>query len=285
MTLHLIIANKDKSSVSFLVEAAKSRGIGVNIVDVNKTDFFNLPTLQKGDLLFRLSVSSRAKRVEKLIISDDVAHFYKDSNYAISGRDSSYFYNKQAGLPVIKTIPLLPTWQSDIHKHVDYLGGFPLVVKIMGGQDGVGVIQVDTIQGLKSLFDYVRIQKKTVLLRSFVQHAYYGRLVVVGDSVVASHRTYSSDSEFRTNALGNIGEKKEAIVFSEEVQKIAVQAVKSIGIEFGGVDILFSDNGDYYISEVNSPFAYNYTQTLTGVDIAGVMVDYLIHKSKLKFFS
>ena len=61
----------------------------------------------------------------------------------------------------------------------------------MGGQYGVGVIQVDTIEGLKSLFDYVRIQKRTVLLRSFVQHQYYGRLVVVGDRVVASHRTYS----------------------------------------------------------------------------------------------
>ena len=282
MTLHLIVVSKDNFSVKFLVEAAEVRGIKVNIVDANDVDFFNLPVLEKGDLLLRLTGSSRAKRIEKLIINDDVAHFYKDSNYAISGRDSSYFYNKQVGLPVIKTIPLVPTLQSDIHKHVDYLGGFPLVVKIMGGQDGVGVIQVDSIEGLKSLFDFVRIQKKTILLRSFVQHSYYGRLVVVGDKVVASHRTYSSDDEFRTNALGNTDEKKEAIVFPPEVQDVAVAAVKSIGIEFGGVDILFSDDGKYSISEVNSPCAFNYTQKLTGIDIAGAMIDYLVNKSNLK---
>jgi hypothetical protein len=279
MTLHLIVVSENTSSARFLIKAAEERGIKVKVINANEVDFFNLPALEKGDLLFRLSGSPRAKRVEKLIISDDVAHFYKDSNYAISGRDSSYFYNKQAGLPVIKTIPLLPTKQSDISKHVDYLGGFPLVVKVMGRQDGVGVIQVDTIEGLKSLFDYVRIEKKTVLLRSFVQHAYYGRLVVIGDRVVASHRTYSSEDEFRTNARGNTDEKKEAIVFPEEVQKVAVAAVKSIGIEFGGVDILFSDNGEYYISEVNSPCAFNYTQKLTGIDIAGAIIDYLVIKA------
>ena len=68
----------------------------------------------------------------------------------------------------------------------------------------------------------------------------------------------------------------------KEIQRVAVAAVKSIGIEFGGVDILFSDNGEYYISEVNSPCAYNHTQTLTGIDIAGAIVDYLINKSNLK---
>lgn len=279
MTLHLIVVHKDSFCVQFLTEAAESRGIKVNVVDAKKIDFFSLPVLKKGDLLLRLTGSSRAKRVEKLIITDDVAHFYKDSNYAISGRDSSYFYNKQAGLPVIKTVPLLPTWESDFHEHIDYLGGFPLVVKIQGGQDGVGVMRVDTVQGLKSVIDYVRSQSKAVLLRSFVQHAYYGRLVVVGDKVVASHRTYSVENEFRTNALGNTGEKKEAIVFPEEVQKVAVAAVRSIGIEFGGVDILFSDNGEYFISEVNSPCAFNYTQVITGIDIAGAIVDYLTVKA------
>jgi len=280
MKLHLIIKDiENNKSLAFLAEAAKARDIEVNTIDAEKVDFFNLPKLDKGDLLFRNSMSSRAIRIERLIIRDDIAHFYRDAAYAISGRACSYFYNKQAGLPVIKTIPLLPTWESNIQEHVDYLGGFPLVMKVLGGQDGVGVIQVDSIEGLKSLVDYVRHLKSLVLLRSFVQHRYYGRLVVVGDRVVASHRTYSVENEFRTNALGNADEKKEGIIFSEEVQSVAVKAVKSMGVEFGGVDILFSDNGEFYISEVNSPCAFYHTQEISGVDVAGPMIDYLIKKS------
>lgn len=283
MKFHLIIKDVEKNKgLNLLVEAARVRDIAVNIIDADKVDYFNLPNLEKGDLLFRNSMSSRAIRVERLIIRDDISHFYRDAAYAISGRASSYFYNKHAGLPVIKTIPLLPTWESNIQQHVDYLGGFPLVMKVLGGQDGVGVIQVDSIEGLKSLVDYVRHLKSLVLLRSFVQHNYYGRLVVVGDRVVASHRTYSVENEFRTNALGNTDEKKEGIIFSDEVQKVAVQAVKSMGVEFGGVDILFSDNGEFFISEVNSPCAFYYTQEISGVDVAGPMVDYLVRKSDLK---
>ena len=283
MTLHLIVNGVEKKEgSSLLVAAAEARKIPVNIVDVEKVDFFNLPKLERGDLLLRNSTYSRAIRVEKLIVRDDVSHFYQNAALAISGRASSYFYNKQAGLPVIKSIPLLPTWESDFQEHVDYLGGFPLVMKILGGQDGVGVIQVDTVEGLKSLVDYVRNIKGLVMLRSFVQHDYYGRLVVVGDRVIASHRTYSVDEEFRTNALGNTDEKKEGIVFSEEAQQVAVQAVKSMGVEFGGVDILFSDNGEFFISEVNSPCAFYYTQDITGIDIAGAMVDYLAEKAASK---
>ncbi len=283
MKLHLIVDDvKNNKAVALLAKAAEARDIPVNIIDARIVDYFNLPKLDKGDLLFRNSMTSRAIRIERLVVRDDVAHFYRDAAYAIGGRACSYFYNKQAGLPVIKTIPLLPTWESNIQEYVDYLGGFPIVMKILGGQDGVGVIQVDSTEGLKSLVDYVRHLRSLVLLRSFVQHDYYGRLVVVGDRVVASHRTYSVENEFRTNALGNTDEKKEGIVFSEEVQQVAVKAVKSMGVEFGGVDILFSDNGEFFISEVNSPCAFYHTQEISGIDIAGPMIDYLVTKAALK---
>lgn len=280
MRFHIIAEKvENNEAIKFLAAAAKNRGVEINIVEAQKVDFFNLPKLDKGDLLLRIGVSSRAIRIERLVVRDDVAHFYRDAAYAISGRACSYFYNKQAGLPVIKTVPLLPTWESNIQEYIDYLGGFPMVMKVLGGANGVGVIQIDTIEGLKSMVDYVRHLKDLVLLRSFVPHDYYGRLIVVGDKVVGSHRTYSVENEFRTNALGNTGEKKEGIIFSEEVRRVAIQAVKSMGVEFGGVDILFSDNGEFYISEVNFPCAFYHTQNIAGVDVAGAMIDHLIKKS------
>lgn len=281
MKFHIIVDKVEgNEGLGFLVAAAEGQGIAANVVEAAKVDYFSLPLLEIGDLLFRQGLSERSKQVEQMIISDEVAHFYKDAVYAIGRRACSYFYNEQTGLPVIKTIPLLPTWESDMQKHVDYLGGFPLVMKVLGGSDGVGVMQIDSIEGLKSTVDYVRDLKGLVLLRSFVQHDYYGRLIVVGDKVVASHRTYSVDNEFRTNALGNTDERKEKIDFSPEAQQAAVDAVRSLGVEFGGVDLLFSDDGTFHISEVNSPCAFYHTQKITGTDVAGEMVSYLAKKAQ-----
>jgi glutathione synthase/RimK-type ligase-like ATP-grasp enzyme len=282
MTLHLIVDYTENNPVlGSFINAAEKRNLDVNVVCSDDTDFFSLPNVEKGDLLYRHGLSKRATRIERLIIRDDVAHFHRDAEHAFSGRTSSYFYNKRAGLPVINTIPLLPQTESDIQQHVDYLGGFPLIVKVMGGSKGVGVMKVDSIMSLKSILDYVRSLDVMIFIRSFVPHSYYGRLIVVGDNVVASNTTHSTPDEFRTNVINDSESDDRSVVFSEEIQKVAVQAVHSMGLKFGGVDLLFTSETEYYISEVNFPCAFNHAEKHTGIDISGKMIDFLICESRL----
>lgn len=280
MKLHIIISKTENNrTLASLLEAAKKRDLEVNVISSRTVDFFDLPTLEKGDILYRQSTTARCRQIERSIVRDDTAHFYTDVIQSLGKRASSYFYNKRAGLPVIKTIPVLPTVESDINKTVEYLGGLPLIVKVMGGSSGVGVMRADSLESLKSILDYVRGLKDVVLLREFVPHEYYGRLIVVGDKVVASHRAFNMPDEFRTNAHGNIEENKESIVFSDEIQKVAVSAVHSLGVEFGGVDLLFKSDDEYYISEVNYPCDYMWTEDYAGIDISGAMLDHLIEKA------
>lgn len=282
MKLHLVVDFVEKNkALTSLLDAADKRGIDVNVINTKIDDYFSLPTIEDGDLLYRHGLSERGQTIEKLLVRDNIGHFYTSVAAALGKRTSSYVYNERAGLPVAKTIPLLPSVESDIQVHVDYLGGFPLIVKVMGGSKGVGVIKVDSIEGLKSVIDYVRDVESMVLLREFIQHAYYGRLVVVGDRVVASHRTFVMPDEFRTNAAGNIEENKQGFVFSDEVQRVAVKSVQSIGLEYGGVDLLFADNDTYYISEVNFPCGFTSTERIAQTDIAGPMIDYLVTKTKV----
>ena len=64
---------------------------------------------------------------------------------------------------------------------------------------------------------------------------------------------------------------------------MAVKAVRSLGYEFGGVDILFEEEtNNPYIAEVNFPCFFPTTQRLTNIDISGKMIDFLINKSKGK---
>lgn len=282
MKLHLIASKQENNlTLNSLKKAAEERDVIINVINSKKSDFFSLPTLEKGDMLFRQSTTSKCRQIERHIIRDDTAHFGSDVDRIMGKRTSSYFYNKKAGLPVVQTIPIFPSVASDIPKHVEHLGGFPIIVKVMGSSNGVGVMRADSLESLKSILDYVRDLSSMVLLRKFVPHSYYGRLIVVGDKVIASHRAFNMPDEFRTNAHGNIDENKEGITFSEEIQETAVKAVHSLGVDFGGVDLLFKTDTEYYISEVNSPCDYRWTEEYAGADISGPMLDYLIKKSEL----
>lgn len=54
-------------------------------------------------------------------------------------------------------------------------------------------------------------------------------------------------------------------------------AVKALGLEFGGVDVMITNDGPKVV-EVNYPCFFPRCQMLTGVDIAGQMVEYLVNK-------
>ncbi len=231
-------------------------------------------------MVYRAAVSDSARRIERMITGPNVATFRTNWISLFSGRGCSYYLHEKIGLPVIPSVPFIPETDAGIERAMEELGGFPVIVKILGGSLGVGVIRIDSSPSLKSLLDYLRSKDANVLIRKYIPHKYYGRLVVVGDSVVASHITFNVDGEFRTNAGDGLKNVREAKVFSPEIQAIAVKAVHALGLETGGVDLLFDADGNPHLAEVNFPNDFSVTQKITGIDIAQAMVVHLMGKIK-----
>ena len=102
---------------------------------------------------------------------------------------------------------------------------------------------------------------------------------MLGDKVIDSIEYTANDGDFRSNegAKPNVAPKK----FTDEVEKLAVKATRALGLEFGGVDIMITNNGPK-VAEVNFPCFFPRCQQLTGTDIAGMMVDYLMEKARRK---
>lgn len=263
----------------FFKSACNKLNIEFISYDINTVDPATLSDLSADDLLYRSKVGPQARLIERMLISQHCSHFYTNWASAFNVRGGSYYLHKKLGLPVIPTVPFLPKTNEGILKAVDELGQFPIIVKAVGGSQGVGVMRIDSLQSLRSVLDYLRSISAQVLLRKYVPHEYYARMVVVGNSVVASHTTYTNEDEFRTNAGKLEDNKREARVFSEEIQKICVEAVHAHGSETGGVDLLFDENDKPYIAEVNFPNDFGQTQEITGIDIAHEMVKYLMSKA------
>lgn len=285
--LYLIIdKNSPNTSYNLLKEAAENRNIVVTPIYFDGFNFSQKLNLTHEDGIFRLKSGRKASIIEKYLINENVSSFYSNYLFCIGRLDPEYLgsslVNEKNSLPIIKTIFSLTSNRELLKEYVEYLDGFPLIIKSMGGMHGVGVMKIDSFESLCSICDYLNRQNDTFIMRKFINHKKQARLIVLGDRVIASHANYTT-SDFRTNVGDNETRKREVETFSDEIQEIAVKATNTLGLEFAGVDILFEEGtNNPYIAEVNSPCFFPTTQKMTGIDIAGAMVDFLIQKSETK---
>ncbi len=272
------LANPD--TFSLLQEAARKQGYEFIPVDAATIAPSSLQ-IEHGAILYRLGVSSQAKFLEGYLCHEGVATFYV--NYPnLLGRSftwGSTLRLEKAGLPSISTVfsPWLLS-DSDLRQAVTELGGLPIVVKAAGGSHGSAVKKADTFGELKEMFTDEAIRDGAVL-RKFIHGARHIRVVVVGEVVCDAVEYDTQPDDFRTNAVAMPTVKVFDVDSHPALCRVAVEAVRVLGLEFGGVDILLQPDGKFSIAEVNFPCNFARNQLNTGVDIAEAMVKYLAAKS------
>jgi len=182
-------------------------------------------------------------------------------------------------------IPLLPTMAAPMTyagvgypdtgfvKKIIAVLGLPLVMKECYGSFGMQVYLAKTYEEAVS---YTKKLAGIPFLYQRYQETSSGRdvrLQVVGDKVVAAIRRFS-DHDFRAN-LSN-GGRMEKYVPSQDECALAVRAAKVLGVDFAGVDLLFSEQGTAdVICEVNSNAHFKNISVCTGVDTARCIMEYI----------
>ncbi len=279
--LHLILRKgSNKTTFDLLKRSAEQKGIHVIAIYTEDFDYTKQPPLSEQDALYRLSTDAESARIEKVLINQQVISFYHSFTRPIASYHlGSSLLHSKIGLNIIPTIFTLPRNREQSQRYVESLGGFPFILKAMGGMHGVGVMKIDSSDSLHSILDYIRNQSESIILRKFIHHHEQARMIVLGDNVIA-HHTNLTNEDFRTNAGSNKSRRRIVKEYDEQIKKMAVEAVRSLEYDFGGVDILFEEGTNIpYIAEVNSPCFFPTTQRLTNVDISGQMIDFLINKS------
>lgn len=154
--------------------------------------------------------------------------------------------------------------------------GFPLVVKECFGSLGGQVYLARDRGQLCRLAD--TMGPKPFLLQQFVA-ASAGedkRLYVVGGRVAAAMRR-RSEMDFRAN-IGN-GGHGEACPPTAEEERLALECAAILGAEIAGVDLLQSETGPL-VCEVNSNAHFAVLTACTGVDVAGLIADYVLQREE-----
>lgn len=159
-------------------------------------------------------------------------------------------------------------------KLVDMVGGAPCVIKLIEGTQGKGVILAPDRKAAESVIDGLRQMKAHFLVQQFIPESNGSdiRALVLGDRVVASMMRVAREGEFRSNL--HRGGVAVPVELTPAEQKMAVEAARAVGLHFAGVDLLRSKTGPLVI-EVNSSPGLQGIETTTGLDLAGLVIEYL----------
>lgn len=278
--LFVIVYKRGSESLALLQAAVDARNIELVPVVVEDFDFTRVPEIAPGDGLYRVATGGAACRVEQLLLNPGVVSLYTDPMVGIGKLDNVVacsVVHQQAGLPIIPTVFDLPQDRTQLQNAVDALGGFPIIIKAMGGSHGVGVMKLDSMDSLSSVADYLSGTDDAFIMRQYLHYTAHARLIVLGDRVISSIEYKKVPGDFRSN----VGTTLQVLPkdFGSEINQLAVESVRVLRYEFGGVDILIDADGQPYIAEVNFPCFFPRAQHITGHDIAGEMVAYLQQKS------
>jgi ribosomal protein S6--L-glutamate ligase len=164
--------------------------------------------------------------------------------------------------------------RADVLPAIERVGGAPVVIKLLEGTQGIGVILAPDNKVAEAVIETLQSTKQNVLIQRFIAESKGRdiRALVVGDRVVAAMRRRAQPGEFRSNL--HRGGSSEIIEIDKEYERVAVQSAQIMGLRVAGVDMLEGDDGPLVL-EVNSSPGLEGIEKATGLDIAGVIVDYL----------
>jgi len=176
-------------------------------------------------------------------------------------------------LPIPKTILVNGDVDIDlIEKEV----GFPCVVKATSGSKGKTVHLCQTKKdfvSLMSLLSSISL-KKTMIIQEFVdaQPGTDLRVWVIGGKTVAAMKRIGAEGDFRANI--SQGGTAELFEVTDEVDYLARETARVLGLQIAGVDLLFDKDG-YKICEANSSPGFEGMDQYCGQDMAQRIIDFI----------
>jgi ribosomal protein S6--L-glutamate ligase len=154
------------------------------------------------------------------------------------------------------------------------VGGAPLVIKLLQGSQGRGVVLAETNQAAASVISAFRDLEADILVQQFVAEAGGAdvRCFVIGGQVVAAMQRQAKLGDFRSNL--HQGGHASTVRISEAERDLSIRAVRALGLQVAGVDILRAGDGPKVI-EVNASPGLQGIEKTSGKDIAALIVRHI----------
>jgi len=252
--IDLIVTKEDRKSI--LVD-----GSPVALPD------FVLPRMGAGTTYFTLAV---IRHLERLGVPS-----FNSSTHIDMVKDKLFTQQilAQKNFPVPKTMLVKSPINIDL---VEKYIGFPVVVKTLSGSQGKGVYLSENKKSFKDLMQLIESTNPNlnIILQEFIKDSYGRdlRVFTIGGRAVACMERRATDGDFKANfsAGGEVYEYG----LTPEIEWLATEVARVLGLEIAGVDLLFHGN-HFKICEVNSSPGFEGLEKCCQVDIPREIYRYL----------
>ncbi|HRA52181.1 MAG TPA: lysine biosynthesis protein LysX, partial [Thermoflexales bacterium] len=261
-----------------LIEAFERHGVRPDVIDDRGAvfDLNDLSVWRQYDVVVERCVSqSRALYVQRMM---RVAGVRAVNSHEVIENCGDKFITTQLlleqGVPTTRV--LMAFTPESALKAIETLG-YPCVLKPVVGSWGRGVVRVndrDAAEAVVGLRDE---------LGGYQQHIYYVqemiakpqrdiRSFVIGDRCVAA--IYRTSAHWITNT--HLGGKASNCPVTPELERISVAAAKAVGGGIVAVDLFEDPARGLLVNEVNHTMEFRNSVPATGVDIPGLMAEYVL---------
>ncbi|GGK32849.1 alpha-L-glutamate ligase [Caldalkalibacillus thermarum] len=258
-------AKPETYEINRLIDEARAQGIDIDVLspdqfelivtqddrksvlvngEVSPLPDFLIPRMGAGTTYFALAVIRHLERLGVLTInSAQSIDTVKDKLY-------THQILAQHNLPVPKTMLAKYPVNVDL---VEKKLGFPVVVKTLSGSQGSGVFLSETKSNFADLMEFINTNKNkaNIILQEFIKssHGRDLRVITIGGRVVACMQRISKTGDFKANY--SRGGHVEPYPLSPEIEWLALETSRILGLDIAGIDLLF--DGDHFkICEANS---------------------------------
>ena len=171
--------------------------------------------------------------------------------------------------PLVYVDELKEEHYNFLDKVVDTLG-LPLIVKKVYGSLGEGVYIAKNKENLKEI--YKNNYRNPLLFQKYINtsNGRSVRVLVIDHKIVGAFERYNPN-DFRSNFGDNAASKK--LEIDEKIMNFAANIIQKLDILYAGIDLLYDENGDPILCEINSNAFFEEFEKITGVDVAKLYVE------------
>jgi gamma-F420-2:alpha-L-glutamate ligase len=157
--------------------------------------------------------------------------------------------------------------------------GYPCVVKVVTGSYGEGVYLCEKKRDYKKLVEFIENlgNKKTLIVQEYLgeRPGEDLRVLVIGGRVIGAMKRTGPEGDFRANITG--GGTGESYEVTPEIDFLARETARILGLNIAGIDLLFDPRG-FRVCEANSNPGFNGFEKYCGVDVADLITEYVKFK-------
>ncbi|MDN7240341.1 RimK family alpha-L-glutamate ligase [Planococcus sp. N028] len=272
-----LVSDKFADQARLVADAAERAGVTAKLMK-------NYETMM--DLSSELELPDFAVLLDKDIL---LGYFLKSRGVPVyndpaiidlcDNKATQYIQLAALGLPMPQTIvapkvyPNFSILESGYFERVIEKLGFPMIIKEGHGSFGMKVYlieheaafyaKVEELRGIDFVFqEFIRTSEGRDI-----------RVNIVGGEIVAAMYRHS-ETDFRANITN--GGKASPIELTEAQEQMAIKAADAVGAIFAGVDLLFGENEEPLVCEVNAAAHIRNILNVTGVNVADAMISYIL---------